>query len=246
LPVAPLLGAPAPAASTEFQFRWVAAADDANSPVDVLPDATDPTGQRTFRVLRPVVVSAGDVDSAGFSQYQGDAKELAVFFSPRGGEKFARATAENIGRQLAIVWRGRVLSAPVVRAAITGRRVSLTGRFTDAEAQQLLNVLNQRTAAAPLNYQWRTATTNAVVKVIAIAADGVLIVAGVPCPANELGDRLKKLATNQPIAVEVHTDKQAAMKWVTLVLDACKATGIQNVSVMNPGAVPKPSGRKPD
>jgi hypothetical protein len=131
-------------ANSTFQFRWVAADGDTNSPADVLPDASDPKGQRQLRVLRPVVLSEHDVDSAGFTQYQAEQKELAVFLNPRGGEKFARATAENIGRQLAIVWHGRVLSAPVVRAAITGRRMNITGRFSDAEAQELLNVLNHR------------------------------------------------------------------------------------------------------
>ena len=129
---------------SRFEFRWVAATGDTNSPADVLPDASDPKGQRQLRVLRPVVLSEHDVDSAGFTQYQAEQKELAVFLNPRGGEKFARATAENIGRQLAIVWHGRVLSAPVVRAAITGRRMNITGRFSDAEAQELLNVLNHR------------------------------------------------------------------------------------------------------
>ena len=130
-----------------FAFRWVAAEGDTNSPADVLPDASNPAGARTLRVLRPVVLSERDVDSAGFSQYQADQKEIAVFLNPRGGEKFAEATGKNIGRQLAIVWQGRVLSAPVVRAAITGRRVSINGRFSDAEAQQLLDVLNHRTPA---------------------------------------------------------------------------------------------------
>jgi tRNA A-37 threonylcarbamoyl transferase component Bud32 len=131
----------------EFQFRWVAAADDTNSPADELPDASDPEGKRQLRVLRPVILSSLDVDSAGFATYQSAQKELAVFLNPRGGEQFAKATRENVGRRLAIVWQGRVISAPVVRAEITGRRVTISGRFTEAEAQQLLDVLNHRQPA---------------------------------------------------------------------------------------------------
>lgn len=132
----------------EFQFRWIAAAGETNSPADILPDASDLTGTRQRRVLRPVILSSADVDSAGFSAYQSEQKELAVFLNPRGGEKFAKATRENIGRQLAIVWQHRILSAPVIRAEITGLCVSITGRFSDAEAQQLLDVLNHRHSAA--------------------------------------------------------------------------------------------------
>ena len=144
LPVTPLPTPQAQDSSAEFQFRWLAAEGDASSPADVLPDASDATGQRTLRVLRTAILSTPDVESAGLSRSQGETKDLAVVLRPLAGDKFARATAENIGRQLAIVWRGRVLTAPVVRAAITGRRVSLTGRFTDAEAQQLLDLLNGR------------------------------------------------------------------------------------------------------
>jgi serine/threonine protein kinase len=139
------------AARDEFQLRWVAAEGDTNSPADVLPDASNTTSQRTFRVLHDVVLSSIDVDSAGFSQYQSEQKSLEIFLSPRGREKFAQATAQNIGRQLAIVWRGKVISAPVVRSEIPGGRVQITGRFTDAEAQQLLDLLNGRATAKQTN-----------------------------------------------------------------------------------------------
>jgi len=136
---------PTAAADDSLQFRWVAAKGDTNSPADLLPDAKDPTGKRKLRVLREVVLSSrADVQSAGVRQFRSEQKEFEVFFSPRGGEKFARATAQNIGRRLAVVWRGKVISAPVVQTAITGRRLIITFRFTDAEAQQLLDVLNHR------------------------------------------------------------------------------------------------------
>ncbi|HMP82256.1 MAG TPA: hypothetical protein PKA41_06050 [Verrucomicrobiota bacterium] len=128
----------------EFQFRWIAAEGDTNSPADLL---TDDSGN-SLRVLRTAILTGHDVDSAGFTSYQTSQMEIAVFLNPPGREKFAAATANNIGRQLAIVWNGKILMAPVVRAAITGGRVSISGRFTDAEAKQLLDVLNHRQPAA--------------------------------------------------------------------------------------------------
>ena len=132
------------AARDQFQFRWVAAEDDTNSPADLLPAADNRVGPPKMRVLREVVLSSLDVDSAGFSQYGSDQKELSVFLSPRGGEKFAAATAQNIGRQLAIVWRGRVISAPVIRSEIPGRRVPIIANLSDSQALQLLDMLNHR------------------------------------------------------------------------------------------------------
>ncbi|MBE0545379.1 MAG: protein kinase [Verrucomicrobia bacterium] len=138
-------------AGVGFQFRWVAAAGDTNSPADLLPDPQDRSGERKLRVLREAVLTQDDIDSAGFSQSQSAQKELAVILNSRGGEKLAATTAKNIGRQLAIVWDGQVISAPVVQSAITGRKVSITGNFSDAEAQQLLDVLNRRQPVPPAN-----------------------------------------------------------------------------------------------
>ncbi len=126
--------------SPTFHFRWVAAEGDANSPAETLTDAN---GQ-TLRVLPEVVLNSDDVESAGITKYRSDQKDLVVFLTPLGGQKFAKATAGHIGRQLAIVWDGRVISAPVIRDAITGRRVNVDGHFKDAEAIQLLDLLNHR------------------------------------------------------------------------------------------------------
>jgi serine/threonine protein kinase len=131
------------AARDAFQLRWVAADDDTNSPVDVLPLAID-NPQPALRVLRDVVLSCVDVESAGFSQYQSDQKMLEVFLTPQGGEKFAQATAKNIGRKLAIVWRGKVLCSPIIQSEIVGAHFSLPVKLPDAEAQQLLDWLNHR------------------------------------------------------------------------------------------------------
>ena len=95
-------------------------------------------------MLHEVIISSADVDSAGFSQYQSDRKSgSAVFLNPPRRGEACRATAENIGRQLAIVWRGRVIFGAGRGGSNHGGRVSITGQFTEAEAQQLLDVLNQ-------------------------------------------------------------------------------------------------------
>ena len=138
------------AARDVFQFRWVAADDDTTSPVDLLPDPSAGPGWPPLRVLRDVVLSSLDVESAGLTQYQSEQKTVEVFLTLRGGEKFAQATAQNIGHRLAIIWRGKVISAPVVQSEISTGRGQITGRFTDAEAQQLLDVLNHRVSSKPI------------------------------------------------------------------------------------------------
>ena len=127
-----------------FQFRWVAAEGDTDSPADLLLWTRDRSGEQKLRVLREVVLDGDDVASAGFTTDQPGEKVLVVFLTDQGVRKFAEATAKNVGRQLAIVWHGWVISAPVIASAITGRRVNINGLFSDAQAQQLLDVLNHR------------------------------------------------------------------------------------------------------
>ena len=136
-------------ARDEFQLRWLAADDDTHSPADILPANS---GQPSLRVERDVILSSMDVESAGFSQYQGEQKELEVFLDPRGRDKFAQATAQNIHRQLAIVWRGRVICAPKIQSEIVGAHFGFPVKLADAEAQQLLDALNHRVSSlAPTN-----------------------------------------------------------------------------------------------
>ena len=58
-----------------------------------------------------------------------------------GASRWARITADNIGRPVAIVLDDQVYSYPTVNAEITGGRSEITGGFTPEEATDLANVL---------------------------------------------------------------------------------------------------------
>jgi capsular polysaccharide biosynthesis protein len=141
--IAPQAGA-TNAARSGLEFRWVADDNDTNSPADLLSDER----QQTLRVLKPVVLDNRDVWSAAISGDRAGTKEISVVLTSTGGKKFRRATASNIGRRLAIIWQGRAISAPVIQSAITDGRVSISGNFTDTEAQHLVDVLNHRNPKA--------------------------------------------------------------------------------------------------
>jgi serine/threonine protein kinase len=139
------------AARDPFQIRWVAAEDDTNSPADDLPTTDHPPAPQTLRVLRDVVLSSLDVESAGFSNYQSDPKMMELYFTPRGREKFAKVTAQNIGRRLAVVWRGKVIVAPIIAAEMSSSHGQIPVHLADAEAQQLLDWLNHRAQTKQTN-----------------------------------------------------------------------------------------------
>jgi protein-export membrane protein SecD len=77
---------------------------------------------------------------------------VALDFKPAGAKKFGDLTAENVGRNFAIVLDGRVQSAPRILTAIRGGRASIT--MGQGDAQYLMNeasslALVLRTGALP-------------------------------------------------------------------------------------------------
>lgn len=75
---------------------------------------------------------------------------VALRFTDEGGREFAKVTrgiaelnnATNTIGQLAIILDGKLYSAPTVREAIVGGNAEISGRFTQREAIELANVLN--------------------------------------------------------------------------------------------------------
>ena len=129
-------------ASAELEFRLVAAEDDSNTPADELADPNDRTGQTKLRILKEVLLDSSAIASASLDPGQSEYKTISVMLKSDAAREFSDITAANIGRRLAIVWRGRVLSAPVINTKITGSAVSVTGKMSDAECQVLLDLLN--------------------------------------------------------------------------------------------------------
>ncbi|CBL45280.1 Protein-export membrane protein [gamma proteobacterium HdN1] len=67
-----------------------------------------------------------------------------------GAKRFAKITKESIGRALAVVLDGRVITAPVIRGVIGGGSGEITGGFTVTEAKDLALLLRAGALPAPL------------------------------------------------------------------------------------------------
>ncbi len=68
-----------------------------------------------------------------------------------GAKKFAYATKNNIGRRLAIIIDNKVVSAPVIRDAITTGNGQISGNFSVEEANNLAIVLRSGALPAPMS-----------------------------------------------------------------------------------------------
>ena len=69
----------------------------------------------------------------------------------RGGALFGDITGANVGRRLAIVLDGRIQSAPNIQEKIPRGQGSITGTFTEEEAQNLAIVLRSGALPAPVH-----------------------------------------------------------------------------------------------
>jgi preprotein translocase subunit SecD len=77
----------------------------------------------------------------GIDQYNKPA--VSITFDAKGAELFDRVTAQNVGKQLAIILDGVVHSAPRIQDRISGGNAQITGSFTHEEAAKLAIVLRE-------------------------------------------------------------------------------------------------------
>ena len=115
---------------------------DANKILDELGKP----GSLSFQTADGETVLTGtDVKSASAKSGQDDMgnKEYSVELNltKSGTKKFATATQNNIGKQIAIIYDGETISSPVVQSAITGGQAYITGDFTYEEADNLASTI---------------------------------------------------------------------------------------------------------
>ena len=82
--------------------------------------------------------------------YEQNSPAVSFRFDPLGARKFGKATTKNVGKRFAVILDGKVITAPVIRSAITGGNGVITGSFTIQEAQDLALLLRAGALPAPL------------------------------------------------------------------------------------------------
>ncbi len=68
-----------------------------------------------------------------------------------GAKKFGKATSENVGKQLAIILDGKIISAPSIREPILGGSGQISGNFDFQSATDLALLLRSGALPAPMN-----------------------------------------------------------------------------------------------
>jgi preprotein translocase subunit SecD len=127
--------------------RRAASADAEVESRQILLPSLDEEG--VFYVLEQTPVVTGDdlVDSQPAFDQQTGQPSVTFRFNPSGARAFGEYTAANVGAPFAIVLDEEVISAPVIRQAITGGSGQITGNFNVEESTELAVLL--RAGALP-------------------------------------------------------------------------------------------------
>lgn len=133
--------------TASMSFHWVANHTSIGDVISVpgqLPS-------ESYRLEKRVSLKGEHVSDANMGFDQNTGEPVVTFrLDKEGARRFGDMTQANIGRPLAIVLDDRVITAPVIRSAITGGSGEISGSFTTAEAHDLALLLRAGALPAPL------------------------------------------------------------------------------------------------
>jgi preprotein translocase subunit SecD len=110
-----------------------------------------PVGKQYYAVERRRQVTGRDLKTArpGMGQFNQPIVEFSL--TPDGATKFGQLTGANVGKPLAIVLDGRVVSAPNIHSQINDNG-QIEGGFTQQQVQDLSTVLRSGALPAGITY----------------------------------------------------------------------------------------------
>ena len=119
---------------------------------DLLYELDPRTGEKTlpYIIYKRIGVSGDQLVDANPSMDQYNQPVVSLRFDSTGSRKFGDLTSKNVGKRFAIVLDGEVISAPVIREAITGGSGQISGNFTFETASDLAVLLRAGALPAPL------------------------------------------------------------------------------------------------
>lgn len=106
---------------------------------------------RDFYVLGPIVMDGGDMANAQASLGQTAFYQINFQLTATGAEKFTEITRNNVGKQMAVLWGDRVVSAPRINEVIPTGNGVINGQFGEREAREVANVIREGALPLPLD-----------------------------------------------------------------------------------------------
>ena len=135
--------------TAKLTFRFIADNDSKKQSYEKLQSKNN---LETYNVQKKLVLSGEHLTDAqpGFDNLN-NSSVVNFKLDGFGSKKFAYATKNNIGKRLAIIIDDKVVSAPVVRDAITTGNGQISGSFSVEEANNLSIILRSGALPAPMS-----------------------------------------------------------------------------------------------
>ena len=132
--------------TAKLNFRLVS--DNSEFGVDSLISETG----ETLEISKRIVMSGDNlIDAQPSIQNQRNEPTVSFTLDRVGAQKFGRATTDNVGKRLAIVLDGKIISAPNINEPITSGSGMISGNFSFQEATDLALLLRSGALPTPLN-----------------------------------------------------------------------------------------------
>ncbi len=109
------------------------------------------TGEK-LKISKRIVMSGENlIDAQPSIQNQQNEPTVSFTLDRLGAQKFGRATTDNVGKRLAIVLDGKIISAPNINEPITSGNGMISGNFSFQEATDLALLLRSGALPTPLD-----------------------------------------------------------------------------------------------
>ena len=109
------------------------------------------TGE-VLKISKRIVMSGENlIDAQPSLQNQQNEPMVSFTLDRIGAQKFGRATTDNVGKRLAIILDGKIISAPNINEPIVSGNGVISGSFTFQEATDLALLLRSGALPTPLN-----------------------------------------------------------------------------------------------
>ena len=134
--------------TANLTFQFVTNTDDVSYGTEVFPSDEESSD---ITVSKRIILSGDNLADAQ-PRMDSESNQTVVSFTLDriGAKKFARATTTGVGKDLAIILDGRVISAPTIQEPITGGAGQITGGFTFQSATDLALLLRSGALPAPM------------------------------------------------------------------------------------------------
>ncbi len=133
--------------TAQLNFRLVTDADSDFGSEKMISE----TGEELI-VNKKIIMSGENlVDAQPRVDNQSNSPMVSFTLDRYGAQKFGKVTTNNVGKKLAIVLDNKIISAPVIREAITGGSGTISGNFSFQEVTDLALLLRSGALPTPIN-----------------------------------------------------------------------------------------------